>query len=125
MMTVPPPDDDAPSRPPHPASSAAAPSTRYAPRRTEWNRIGLRGETANIIRLDAPSPLRARESFAMRRREHGGFTGVERRWLTLRFRQRGAQRIANRFVGGRAPEARAERRRGKRRRQRLRRKPGD
>src|ERR1035437_4591120 len=115
MITVPPPDR---SPPPHPASNAAAPSITHAPRLTEWNRIGLRRDTANIIRLNAPRPLRARESSAMRRGKSCGFIGVEPRRLALRLRERGAERVAHLIVRRGASEARPQRRRRQRRRRR-------
>src|ERR1035437_3516352 len=108
MMTVPLPGAGGLSRPPHAASIASDPAIARAPRHTEWNRIGLRGYTANIIRLDAPRPLRTGEPFAMRRRKSGGFARVERLRLAFRRRKRGVQRIADGFVSGRAAEDRAK-----------------
>src|ERR1700675_5133763 len=117
MITVPAPP--APSLPPHPARSETMPNAMHAPRLTECNLIGLRRETANIIPLTAPRPLRTRESRAMRRGEPARFFGVERGGLALRPGERGAQCDAHLTVRRGTTEAIAQGCRGERRRERL------
>ena len=71
------------------------PNATHAPRLTGCNLIGLRRETANIIPLTAPRPLRTRESRAMRRGVATRFLGVESVRFAVRARECRSERVAH------------------------------